>query len=343
MRKLSPDQITSITNLVHDGKSTREIGKILGCGQATVVKYRKIILNEILELKPGRPQKLSPRDKRAITRLILSGRAKTAVGVSKILNFEREDKVSAETIRRALKGQGLKAIKKKKKPKLSKVHRKARLDWALRHENWTTEDWKRVIWSDETKVNRLNSDGIKCAWVQDKKNLEPKVIEETLKFGGSNLMIWGCMSWYVIGGIGRIVGKMDSKQPLEILDVFLLPTLDRIAGQPGSIPKTELIFQQDNDPKHTSLTTRRWLATKSIKTMNWPSQSPDLNPIEHLWGRLKCRLGEYPEPPKGIHDLWERVEETWNILDPDLCKKLVESMPSRIAAVIKAKGGHTKF
>ena len=125
-----------------------------------------------------------------------------AVGVSKILNFERENKVSAESIRRALKGQGLKAIKKKKKkkPKLSKVHRKARLDWALRHENWTTEDWKRVIWSDETKVSRLNSDVIKYAWVQDKKDLEPKVIEETLKFwGGGNLMIWGYMSWYSNG------------------------------------------------------------------------------------------------------------------------------------------------
>ena len=107
MRKLSPDQITSITNLVHHGKSTREIGKILGCGQATVVKYSKIILNEKLELKPGRPQKPSPRDKRAITRLILNGSAKTAVGVSKILNFETEDKVFVETIWRALKGQGL--------------------------------------------------------------------------------------------------------------------------------------------------------------------------------------------------------------------------------------------
>ena len=62
-------------------------------------------------------------------------------------------------------------------------------------------------------------------------------------------MIWGLMSWYGIRGIGRIVGRMDSKQLLEILDLFLLPTLDRIAGQPGSIPKTKLIFQQDNDPR----------------------------------------------------------------------------------------------
>ena len=51
-----------------------------------------------------------------------------------------------------------------------------------------------------------------------------------------------CMSWYDIGGIGRIAGRVDSKQLLEILDTLLLPNLDRIAGQPGSIPKTDLIF-----------------------------------------------------------------------------------------------------
>ena len=76
--------------------------------------------------------------------------------------------------------------------------------------------------------------------------------------------------------------------------------------------------------------------------MNWPSQSPDMNPIEHLWGRLKCRFGEYSEPPKGIHEYWERLREIWQNLDPILCQTLVESMPSRVAAVIKAKEGHTK-
>lgn len=65
-------------------------------------------------------------------------------------------------------------------------------------------------------------------------------------------MIWGNMSWYGIGAIGRIVGRMDSKQLLKILGAFLLLALDRIAGQPGSILKAELIFQQDNDPKYTS-------------------------------------------------------------------------------------------
>ncbi|KAI0998180.1 hypothetical protein K3495_g10010 [Podosphaera aphanis] len=119
-----------------------------------------MMVEEAPKLKNVRPQKLSARDKREIARLMVNGSTKTAVGASKLVNSEREDKVSAQTVRQALREQGLKAIKKKK-PKLSKAHQKARLNRALCHENWTKEDWKMVIWSDETKINRLNSDGIK--------------------------------------------------------------------------------------------------------------------------------------------------------------------------------------
>ena len=62
MRRLSSDQVTQITTLLNDGKSTREIAKILGCGKTTVEKYRKMTVNEPAELKQGRPQKLTSRD-----------------------------------------------------------------------------------------------------------------------------------------------------------------------------------------------------------------------------------------------------------------------------------------
>lgn len=192
MKKLSSDQIASITTLLHDGKSTREIAKSLGISKTTVARYRKTITNQVPHTKLGRPRKLSSRDKRGIARMMMNGGANTAVELTKKLNQEREDNVSSETVRSALREQGLRAIKKKKKPRLTLAHRKARLNWALAHKDWTLDDWKRVIWSDETKINRINSDGIKYTWVVDSKSLCPGIIDETIKFGGGNVVIWCC-------------------------------------------------------------------------------------------------------------------------------------------------------
>ena len=77
-----------------------------------------------------------------------------------------------------------------------------------------------------------------------------------------------------------------------------------------------------------------------FKLLHWPAQSPDLNPIEHLWEHLKRRLGEYEHPPKGVLELWEHVEKEWKGIGASVCQNLIESMPRRVNAVIKAKGGY---
>ena len=77
--------------------------------------------------------------------------------------------------------------------------------------------------------------------------------------------------------------------------------------------------------------------------MIWPAQSPDLNPIDHLWTHLKKKLAEYEEPPKGILELWNRAEGEWNKIEKEVCQNLIESMPRRIEAVLSAKGGYTKY
>src|SRR5688572_16882792 len=81
--------------------------------------------------------------------LKLTGELKSRFGIQ----------VSDRTIRRVLKKKGLKSVEKKKKPLLSKKNIKARLDFAKAHQYWTSDDWERVIFSDETKINRFNSDG----------------------------------------------------------------------------------------------------------------------------------------------------------------------------------------
>jgi DDE superfamily endonuclease len=110
------------------------------------------------------------------------------------------------------------------------------------------------------------------------------------------------------------------------------------------IEKEERIFQQDNDPKHTSKLATKWFEDNNIYVLVWPAQSPNLNFIEHLWEHLKHQLLQYDTPPpKGVHELWNRLVEEWNKTSPEVCQNLMESMSRRVKAVIKANKGHTKY
>ena len=91
-----------------------------------------------------------------------------------------------------------------------------------------------------------------------------------------------------------------------------------------------VIFQHDNYPKHTAKTVKEWLANEEFIVMIWPTQSPDLNPIEHLWAHVKRKLNQYETPAKGMIELWERIQEVWNNSDAQTCSDLINSMPSRI-------------
>ena len=119
----------------------------------------------------------------------------------------------------------MKAVVKRKRPLLSKHHRKARLDFAISHQHWTVEDWKKVVWSDEAKINRLGSDGRKWVWKKDGEGLSDRLVEGTLKFGGGCLMVWGCMLWDVVGYTCKIDGKMDADLYVSILNVDLQVSL----------------------------------------------------------------------------------------------------------------------
>ena len=194
------------------------------------------------------------------------------------------------------------------------------------------------MWSDETKINRIESDGRSYTWKKQGEPLSDRTTTPTVKHGGGkNITVWGCMGWDGVGVLTEVQGIMDADQYCEILDTGMEESFEKLGMKGG-----ERMFQQDNDPKHTSKRTTKWFEENKVDVMVWPLQSPDLNPIEHLWVELKDTLKEYPEPPKGAHELWNRLVVEWVNMPTEKCQRLIESMPRRIEAVIKVKGGHTK-
>ena len=176
-------------------------------------------------------------------------------------------------------------------------------------------------------------------WKTQGEPISDRTTTPTVKHGGgNNLMVWGCMGWNGVGILVEVQGNMNAEQYCEILNEGVVESFEKL-----EMKEDERYFQQDNDPKHTSKRADKWFEDNDITVLHWPAQSPDLNPIEHLWCHIKHKLLQYEVPPKGVHELWDRVVKEWNEIPPEVCQKLIESMPRRIKAVIKAKGGHTKY
>jgi hypothetical protein len=227
---------------------------------------------------------------------------------------------------------------KQKKPLLRARHIKARLEFAHKYKDWTVDNCKRVVWSDETKVNHFGSDGREWCWRKRGERFQARHVQPTVKFGGGSLMIWGCFTTHGVGDMCQIEGGMDAKLYAEVFDDYVFPTIDHYG-----MDRERFMFQQDNDPKRTSRLAREWFNEHQVRLLDWPAQSPNLNPIEHLWDHLKRRLSRYEQVRTSMDELWQRVQTEWDNIPAKVCVKLIEGMPRRVAAVLEAKGGYTKY
>ena len=102
------------------------------------------------------------------------------------------------------------------------------------------------------------------------------------------------------------------------------------------------LLQQDSAPAHTANKVRNWLVSNRIEVLEWPGNSPDLNPIENLWMILKRKVRLHQ--PKNMQDLIYNIKRVWcTEITAELCRKLVDSMPNRLKNVLKHKGFATKY
>uniref|UniRef100_A0A8C6KFX3 Tc1-like transposase DDE domain-containing protein n=1 Tax=Nothobranchius furzeri TaxID=105023 RepID=A0A8C6KFX3_NOTFU len=328
---LTAVQKTIIDTLHKEGKTQKVIAKEAGCSQSSVSKH--INRQAKGRKKCGRKKCTSSRDNRTLQRIVTTNPFKnvgeihkewTAAGVS----------ASRTTTRRLMKDMGFRCRIPCVKPLLNMKQRKKRLAWAKDKKDWTDAEWSKVMFSDESKFCISFGNQGPRVWWKSGEAQNPRCMRSSVKFPLS-VMVWGAMSSAGVGPLCFLRSRVNAAVYQEVLEHFMLPAADQLYGD------ADLTFQQDLAPAHSAKTTSTWFKDHGIPVLDWPANSPDLNPIENLWGIVKRRM-QYARP-NNAEELKTTIRATWALITPEQCHRLIESMPRRITAVIEAKGAPTKY
>ena len=327
--KYSTEFKNKIIKLFNAGESQQSIAVRFNINKSVISRmisrYRTCGRTETFH-RGGRPKQTTNRDDKAIVRLIKKDPFISAKDIKAQINLN----IGIRTIQRRATESGLLCYRTAKKPFISSKNRLARLEFAREHLNWTISKWKSVLFSDESKFNFKGSDGYSRVRRPKGERCNPRYSKGTVKHGGGNIMVWGSFSGQGIGPIQKIDGIMDRFVYKNILENTMLPYAEE------EMP-LKWIFQQDNDPKHTSKVVKEWFGLKKIEVMKWPAQSPDLNPIENLWELVDRRIVRQDHVRQDT--FFTQVKQAWESIPTNI----IASMPRRCEAVLKNNGFATKY
>lgn len=340
----TPVEAAQIVTLLRQGMSQRAVARHLRLSQSCVSKiYRRFRETGEFVRRPGsgRRRCTSERDDRFIVTTSLRNRHLTGVDVQQELRQVRGTAASEWTVRRRLKEANLTPKRPATGPKLTPRHRQARLRFAQAHYDWEVEQWRRVMFSDECRMCLHGSDRRGRVYRRPGERFAQCCFAETVAYGGGSCMMWAGISMegktelvFVPSG-GRGGGLTADRYVSDILLEHVIP----YAGFIGE----NFMLMHDNARCHTARETVEFLREVGIATMDWPALSPDLNPIEHLWDELKRRVRARNPAPETINELKMALVEEWEEIPQETVKKLIRSMRNRLQAVIRARGGNTKY
>ena len=338
--KLKSDEKAQILAFQEAGMSSMQIASRMGHHRASIDRLlQKAKVNDKNGVPPhkkgsGRPRKVTNLLENIIKRAVTNDPTLTAPGMKHLL--PELANISLRTINHVL----LKRLKipsrvAAMKPLLTAKMKQKRLNFAKAYSHFTPEDWSKVMYSDESTFRCLRATRTKVRRPVGSNRFESKFTVKTVKHP-SSVMVWGCFS-VAVGRGGIYFLPQNTTMNGDRYKVVLEEHLIRYMNSHGCTH-----FLHDGAPCHAAKKIKDFLAQYPFEIINWPGNSPDLNPIENCWNFMKNELRK--KDISSVPKLIDELKSLWTSgLSHEYLKKLSDSMPRRMQMVIQAKGDMTKY
>lgn len=337
MRHLNENQVAQVIALLESGRSQRYVANRFNVSQSVVSRawtryqdtghYRR-------RRGQGRRRVTSAREDRNIVNMAVRERTISARYIRAQLFQNRP--VSNSTIRNRLRQANLRSRNRACVPMLTSAHRRARLEYARTHINWTQRQWRQVLFTDESRFCIFNNDRRVRVWRRRNERFNRACVATVRAFHGGSVMVWAGISMTQRTDLVTIPppGLTAARYINEVLQPHILPFRQRIGDQ--------FILMQDNARPHTAVLTRQFLQNNDITVLDHPAMSPDLNPIEHVWDLMGRRLRNYPRQPTTLAELERVLQQIWQEIPQNEINRCI-SMRNRLLEVIRRRGGNTSY
>jgi len=338
------------------GKSYEQIARDLGVAPSTVrgVVKRYRARGHVQEAgRSGRPSKITPDILQQVENAVQEN---PRASLDEIVEGLQDLEIGRTTVNKVTKQLGFQLRIPRKKPFLTPFAKIRRKFWCRKRRHWAIAKWRQGIWLDEAKMQYVAYQPGRKVRIRSGEELEERNLAPSFKSGSVGVGFWAAIAYGRRTPLIRTrkrtpaerttprdrLGTNASQYANEIYEPYLVPFLLSL-----DLPIEKVLVMDDNVGYHRAGLNKVITSAFQIPKEPLPAFSPDLNPIENVWHILKSRLrkrftkGEHR--PHSEDELWEALSEEWEAIDQGTIDRLIDSMPSRLADVIKAEGSHTKW
>lgn len=330
-KTMTDAQKGKIISMYFDGNvPIQNICEAVNCSRPTVYKWiRKFEAdgNVCRKKPPGRPNITTPAQDASIVQAVVDN------PFSYVKEIAQEHEVGYNTALRRIKKVGIHRRRAARRTYLNRRVRDERMRFCrLMLSAEYKNDWSNIIFTDE-KTFCSDHKSVKYVYRPNNQRFNEKYVSHGTRSGRTSVNYWGYMTSTGLGEIYETPKKHNSDSYITVLNDFVIG-LPVLAG-----PVNRLIFQQDNSSVHTSIQSTEFINTLGFKRiLVWPSISPDLNLIEHIWAAMeKMRPNERP---RNQDELRLMVQKIWDDLrtNTELIQHLYDSLERRFKYVLEHDG-----